>query len=85
MKYSDVGIWSDDQIPGLKRIVNVVHAHGSKIGIQVFIVCIELLHSLLIQVVKVLPMFLVQVVVVKTFLKVKVVGQQLDQVLFLMI
>ena len=37
MKYSDVGIWSDDQIPGLKRIVNVVHAHGGKIGIQVFI------------------------------------------------
>lgn len=48
VKYSDVGIWSDDQIPGLKRIVNVVHAHGGKIGIQVFIslyIIIQLAHS----------------------------------------
>ena len=32
---SDVGIWSDDFISGLKRIVSVVHAENGKIGIQV--------------------------------------------------
>ncbi|KAF9098171.1 hypothetical protein BGX29_007757, partial [Mortierella sp. GBA35] len=31
---SDTGIWRDEQIPGLKRIVDFVHAQGSKIGIQ---------------------------------------------------
>ena len=31
---SDLGIWSDDQIPGLHRIVNICHAHNVKIGIQ---------------------------------------------------
>ncbi len=30
----DVGIWDDAQVPGLRRIVDVVHAHGAKIGIQ---------------------------------------------------
>ena len=32
--YRDLGIWSDDFIPGLKRIVDICHLHGSKIGIQ---------------------------------------------------
>ncbi len=31
----DLGIWSDEHVPGLKRIVDSVHAHGSKIGIQI--------------------------------------------------
>ncbi|WP_317394529.1 NADPH dehydrogenase NamA [Faecalicoccus pleomorphus] len=30
----DLGIWSDDHIPGLKRLVDAVHALGSQIGIQ---------------------------------------------------
>lgn len=30
----DLGIWSDDYVAGLKRIVDTVHAEGSKIGIQ---------------------------------------------------
>ncbi|KAI1315401.1 hypothetical protein EDD11_000905 [Mortierella claussenii] len=30
----DTGIWSDNHIPGLKRVVSFVHAQGSKIGIQ---------------------------------------------------
>ncbi|CBK23248.2 uncharacterized protein [Blastocystis hominis] len=30
----DLGIWKDDFIPGLKRIVDVVHVYGAKIGIQ---------------------------------------------------
>ncbi|MDF2946364.1 MAG: NADH:flavin oxidoreductase/NADH oxidase [Bacillales bacterium] len=30
----DLGIWSDEHIPGLKRIVDEVHKHGSKIAIQ---------------------------------------------------
>eukprot|EP01125_Pyxidicula_operculata_P002282 TRINITY_DN12181_c0_g1_i1.p1 TRINITY_DN12181_c0_g1~~TRINITY_DN12181_c0_g1_i1.p1 ORF type:complete len:406 (+),score=103.06 TRINITY_DN12181_c0_g1_i1:201-1418(+) len=29
------GLWSDDQKPGLKKIVDFVHAHGSAIGIQI--------------------------------------------------
>ena len=33
----DMGLWSDDQIPGMKRIVDVVHVYGSKMGIQVFL------------------------------------------------
>lgn len=28
------GLWSDQQVPGLRRIVDYVHARGSKIGIQ---------------------------------------------------
>ncbi|KAF9585043.1 hypothetical protein BGW38_004143 [Lunasporangiospora selenospora] len=31
---SDTGLWSDEHIPGLKRIVDFAHAQGSKIGIQ---------------------------------------------------
>lgn len=31
---NDLGIWSDEQIEGLKRIVDAVHANGSKVGIQ---------------------------------------------------
>lgn len=30
----DNGLWSDEHIPGLKRIVDFVHAQGSVIGIQ---------------------------------------------------
>ena len=30
----DSGIWSDDHIPGFKRIVDFVHAHRGVIGIQ---------------------------------------------------
>ena len=30
-----MGLWSDDQIPGMKRIVDVVHVYGSKMGVQV--------------------------------------------------
>ena len=31
---SDLGIWKDDHIPGLRRIVDCVHAQGSRIGLQ---------------------------------------------------
>lgn len=30
----DVGIWSDEHIPGLRSIVEMVHKQGAKIGIQ---------------------------------------------------
>lgn len=30
----DNGIWSDEHIPGLKRIVDFVHSQGGLIGIQ---------------------------------------------------
>ncbi|KAI0654250.1 FMN-linked oxidoreductase [Cubamyces menziesii] len=30
----DAGLWADSQIAPLKRIVNFVHAHGVKIGVQ---------------------------------------------------
>jgi 2,4-dienoyl-CoA reductase-like NADH-dependent reductase (Old Yellow Enzyme family) len=32
--YGDVGLWADDQIAPLKRIVDFLHAHGAKAGIQ---------------------------------------------------
>ena len=32
---SCLGIWNDEFIPGLKRIVDIAHYYGSKIGIQV--------------------------------------------------
>jgi len=32
---NDLGLWSDEQIPALKKIVDAVHAHGAKIGIQI--------------------------------------------------
>lgn len=31
----DLGLWSDDQIPALKRIVDACHSHGAKVGIQI--------------------------------------------------
>jgi NADPH2 dehydrogenase len=31
---NDLGIWSDDHIPGLKEIVDSVHSAGAKIGLQ---------------------------------------------------
>ena len=31
----DLGIWSDEQIPALARIVDACHAHGAKVGIQI--------------------------------------------------
>jgi NADPH2 dehydrogenase len=30
----DLGIWSDDQLPGLRELTRLVHEQGSKIGIQ---------------------------------------------------
>jgi 2,4-dienoyl-CoA reductase-like NADH-dependent reductase (Old Yellow Enzyme family) len=32
---ADLGIWSDDHVPGLKRIVNFIHRHGAVAGIQI--------------------------------------------------
>lgn len=32
---NDLGIWTDDHIVGLKRIVDVIHHHGSIAGIQI--------------------------------------------------
>ncbi|EGC30065.1 hypothetical protein DICPUDRAFT_158258 [Dictyostelium purpureum] len=34
ISFSDLGIWSDDHIPNLKRIVDFAHKYDSKIGIQ---------------------------------------------------
>lgn len=31
----DLGLWSDEQIPAYKRIVDEVHRHGAKIGVQI--------------------------------------------------
>ncbi|HET7521970.1 MAG TPA: NADPH dehydrogenase NamA, partial [Bacillales bacterium] len=31
----DLGIWSDEQLPGLKKLVDLNHKHDSKIGIQI--------------------------------------------------
>lgn len=31
----DLGLWSDEQIPAFKRIVDEVHKYGSKIGVQI--------------------------------------------------
>ncbi|THF76359.1 NADH:flavin oxidoreductase/NADH oxidase [Cohnella fermenti] len=31
----DLGLWSDNHIPAFKRIVDEVHKHGAKIGIQI--------------------------------------------------
>jgi hypothetical protein len=31
---ADTGIWSDDHIPAIKRVVDFVHTQGSKMGIQ---------------------------------------------------
>lgn len=32
---SDLGLWSDEHIPGMKRIVDAVHANGAKAAIQI--------------------------------------------------
>lgn len=32
---NDLGIWSDDYIPGLKKIADAVHEYGSKIALQI--------------------------------------------------
>ena len=34
ISHGDVGLWTDDQIPGLARIVDLLHAHGAVAGIQ---------------------------------------------------
>ncbi|QSO48926.1 NADH:flavin oxidoreductase/NADH oxidase [Alicyclobacillus mengziensis] len=31
----DLGIWSDEHIPAFARIIDAVHGHGAKIGIQI--------------------------------------------------
>ncbi|MBM7573317.1 NADH:flavin oxidoreductase/NADH oxidase [Aquibacillus albus] len=31
----DLGLWSDDQIPAIARIVEACHQHGAKVGIQI--------------------------------------------------
>ncbi len=31
----DLGLWSDDQIPAFQRIIDAVHQHDAKIGIQI--------------------------------------------------
>ncbi|WP_341280417.1 NADH:flavin oxidoreductase/NADH oxidase [Paenibacillus sp. FSL H8-0537] len=31
----DLGLWSDEQIPALKRIVDACHSYGAKVGIQI--------------------------------------------------
>ncbi|OAS82182.1 NADH:flavin oxidoreductase/NADH oxidase [Metabacillus litoralis] len=31
----DLGLWSDEQIPALERIVEACHKHGAKVGIQI--------------------------------------------------
>ena len=31
----DLGLWSDDQIPGIKRIVDGCHKYGAKVAIQI--------------------------------------------------
>jgi NADPH2 dehydrogenase len=32
---NDLGLWSDEHIPAFARIIDGVHAHGAKIGIQI--------------------------------------------------
>jgi 2,4-dienoyl-CoA reductase-like NADH-dependent reductase (Old Yellow Enzyme family) len=34
ISHGDVGLWDDGQIPGLARIVDLLHAHGTVAGIQ---------------------------------------------------
>lgn len=31
----DLGLWSDEQIPALKRIIDAIHQHGAKVAIQI--------------------------------------------------
>src|SRR5580704_17543635 len=30
----DLGFWNDEHVPGLKRIVDFIHTHGARAGIQ---------------------------------------------------
>src|SRR5690554_2391007 len=34
ISYEDLGLWSDDHIAPLKKIVDAVHSYGAKIGVQ---------------------------------------------------
>jgi 2,4-dienoyl-CoA reductase-like NADH-dependent reductase (Old Yellow Enzyme family) len=34
ISYGDLGLWSDDQVPNLRRIVDFVHSQGAAAGIQ---------------------------------------------------
>ena len=34
ISHGDVGLWSDEHLPGLTRVVDFLHAHGSAAGIQ---------------------------------------------------
>ncbi|MCF6743011.1 NADH:flavin oxidoreductase/NADH oxidase [Blastococcus sp. KM273128] len=34
ISHGDVGLWSDDQVPGLARVVDFLHAEGAAAGIQ---------------------------------------------------
>jgi 2,4-dienoyl-CoA reductase-like NADH-dependent reductase (Old Yellow Enzyme family) len=34
ISHGDVGLWSDEHVPGLTRVVGFLHAHGSLAGIQ---------------------------------------------------
>lgn len=34
ISYGDLGLWTDAQIPGLRRIVDFLHSQGAKAGIQ---------------------------------------------------
>src|SRR5215211_622519 len=34
ISHGDVGLWSDEHVPGLTRIVDLLHAEGSAAGIQ---------------------------------------------------
>jgi 2,4-dienoyl-CoA reductase-like NADH-dependent reductase (Old Yellow Enzyme family) len=34
ISHGDVGLWSDEHVPGLARVVDFLHAHGSAAGIQ---------------------------------------------------
>ncbi|PFO08358.1 NADPH dehydrogenase [Bacillus sp. AFS076308] len=31
----DLGLWSDEHVPALKRIIDACHQHGAKVGIQI--------------------------------------------------
>jgi len=35
ISFNDAGLWKDEQIPAMKRVVDYVHAHGAKMGIQI--------------------------------------------------
>src|SRR5215218_8409970 len=34
ISHGDVGLWSDEHVPGLARVADFLHAHGSAAGIQ---------------------------------------------------